>query len=91
MKMNRRGFLGAILVAGVAPAIMRADALMRVIPRRTLVYNLGDLELDGELLRYGTDERIEVYRLAGCIRLPTGSPLGAEEYDATTSRQFEVL
>lgn len=31
--MNRRGFLGSILALGAAPAIVRADALMRVVPR----------------------------------------------------------
>ncbi len=31
--MNRRGFLGAILAAAAAPAIVRADSLMRIIPR----------------------------------------------------------
>jgi len=30
--MNRRGFLGSILALGAAPAIVRADALMRVVP-----------------------------------------------------------
>lgn len=39
--MNRRGFLGAILAAAVAPAIVRADALMRVIPT--------DMAFDAEL------------------------------------------
>lgn len=33
--MNRRGFLGAILASAVAPAIVRADALMRIVPRET--------------------------------------------------------
>lgn len=28
--MNRRGFLGAILAAGVAPAIVRVESLMRL-------------------------------------------------------------
>lgn len=28
--MNRRGFLGAILVAGVAPAIVKASSLMKL-------------------------------------------------------------
>ncbi len=27
--MNRRGFLGAILAAGVAPAVVRAESLMK--------------------------------------------------------------
>lgn len=31
--MNRRGFLGAMLLAGAAPAIVRADALMKIVPR----------------------------------------------------------
>lgn len=35
--MNRRGFLGAILAAAVAPAIVRADALMRIVPRDAAV------------------------------------------------------
>lgn len=35
--MNRRGFLGAILAAAVAPAIVRADALMRIVPRATTI------------------------------------------------------
>ncbi len=30
--MNRRGFLTSILALGAAPAIVRADALMRVVP-----------------------------------------------------------
>lgn len=35
--MNRRGFLGSILVACAAPAIVRADSLMRIIPKRVVV------------------------------------------------------
>jgi len=31
--MNRRGFLGTCLALGVAPAIVRADSLMRVVTR----------------------------------------------------------
>jgi len=31
--MRRRGFLGAILATCAAPAIVRADSLMRVVPR----------------------------------------------------------
>ncbi|MEY5097641.1 MAG: hypothetical protein RJA36_360 [Pseudomonadota bacterium] len=32
---TRRSFLGSILALGAAPAIVRADALMRVVPRET--------------------------------------------------------
>lgn len=35
--MNRRSFLGAILAAAAAPAIVRADSLMRILPRETTV------------------------------------------------------
>ncbi len=33
MLMSRRGFLGMILAAAVAPAIVRASSLMKVVPR----------------------------------------------------------
>ena len=35
--MNRRGFLGGILALGAAPAIVRADSLMRIVPRGLIV------------------------------------------------------
>lgn len=31
--MNRRGFMGSILALGAAPAIVRADSLMRIVPK----------------------------------------------------------
>lgn len=34
--MNRRGFLGAILAAGVAPAVVKASSLMPVFVRKEL-------------------------------------------------------
>lgn len=36
--MNRRGFLGSILALAAAPAIVRADSLMRIVPMETIVY-----------------------------------------------------
>ncbi len=38
---TRRGFLGSILAACAAPAIVRADSLMRILPAETLVLS-GD-------------------------------------------------
>jgi hypothetical protein len=35
--LNRRGFLGSILVAAAAPAIVRADSLMRIVPMGAVV------------------------------------------------------
>src|SRR4051794_14876117 len=39
--MNRRSFLSAILAAGVAPALVRADSLMRIVPRETTLFTVG--------------------------------------------------
>lgn len=38
MGVNRRGFLKAILAVAAAPAIVRADSLMKVIPRNVEVW-----------------------------------------------------
>jgi hypothetical protein len=35
--MNRRSFLASMLAACAAPAIVRADSLMRIVPREILV------------------------------------------------------
>lgn len=35
--MNRRGFIGSILALGAAPAIVRADSLMRIVSRDALI------------------------------------------------------
>lgn len=40
---TRRSFLGSILALGAAPAIVRADALMRVVPVGTTVLQLADV------------------------------------------------
>lgn len=52
--MNRRGFLSALVLAPVAPAIVRADSLMKIIPKRTGI-------IVGELGRYDGIEVIEIY------------------------------
>lgn len=35
--MNRRSFLQSILLTATAPAIVRADSLMRIVPRDTTI------------------------------------------------------
>ena len=40
--MNRRGFLSSCLALAAAPAIVRADSLMRIVPRNT-----GIITFDG--------------------------------------------
>lgn len=39
--MDRRGFMGSILALGAAPAIVRADSLMRIVPRKRLTLSMG--------------------------------------------------
>jgi hypothetical protein len=52
--MNRRSFLQSCIALAVAPAIVRADSLMRVINRDTLILTeLGWQEQLMELLRNG--------------------------------------
>lgn len=41
--MDRRGFMGSILALATAPAIVRADSLMRVIPVETKILSLDDI------------------------------------------------
>lgn len=36
--MNRRGFMSSILALGAAPAIVRVNSLMRIVPRDRLVW-----------------------------------------------------
>lgn len=36
--MNRRGFLQSCLALAVAPAIVRADSLMRIIPQEVMLF-----------------------------------------------------
>lgn len=42
--MNRRGFLASVLAAAAAPAIVRSDALMRIVPRDRAVLTLDGSE-----------------------------------------------
>jgi hypothetical protein len=41
--MQRRSFLGSILALAAAPAIVRADSLMRVIPLKTSILIAEDI------------------------------------------------
>lgn len=45
--MNRRGFLGSILAACAAPAIVRADSLMRIVPMDLLVDDNAEAFAEG--------------------------------------------
>lgn len=38
--LSRRGFLASCIALSAAPAIVRADSLMRIVPRKMLVCDL---------------------------------------------------
>ena len=59
--MNRRGFLTSILAAGVAPAIVRADSLMRIVPMDAAFFYL-----DPTVPPYpGPASMVKLYSVAG--------------------------
>lgn len=51
MTTTRRGFLQACLALCVAPAIVRADSLMRVVPRDTTVLTAMEVSITIDQLR----------------------------------------
>ena len=62
--MNRRGFLGSILAAAAAPAIVRADSLMRIVPVDTIALETGELWVT-DLIRYDGLDLAAKLRLQG--------------------------
>lgn len=52
--MNRRGFLGAILAAGIAPAIVRSKSLMRcsgiIVPQTEILFAQGNTILTASII-----------------------------------------
>lgn len=63
--MNRRGFLESIIAAAAAPAIVRADSLMKIIVPPAPVYHTGGIVLgSGRLWIDPLCERMEPIDLA---------------------------
>lgn len=58
--MNRRGFLGAILAAAAAPAVLSACNVMRVRP----IYHLGELDTSPFLPEIWTQQLAEKFQAA---------------------------
>lgn len=88
--MNRRSFLGSILAAAVAPAIVRADSLMRIVPRSALVLDpyFRDVVACGQI---GAGD----FTMEWWTRLPPSFVTVAdlplrEYYDAVPFFEFEI-
>lgn len=91
--MNRRGFLGAILAAAVAPAIVRADSLMRIIPREQLVLHkaaqIGITEAPMEVFADGDMLALMEARIAAAL-LALGRRMEAELYIPSSVKLIEL-
>ena len=76
--MNRRGFLGSIIAACAAPAIVRADALMRVVPINTTMYGYDFRITDGHILmvQFDMSETGLIYA-KDFVKLPSPIPLSS--------------
>lgn len=96
MVVNRRSFLAGCLTLGVAPMIVRADSLMRIIPRDTTLilppadaYFLGDVVVveNGKVRRatYGDVDSREIGVITG-FDAETGEPMVEKDF----SRTYEV-
>lgn len=55
--MNRRGFLQSCIALAAAPAIVRADSLMRIVPRDTTILTpaMYDMSGNGNHLYWSAD------------------------------------
>lgn len=67
--MNRRGFLGSILVACAAPAIVRADSLMRIVPLDTTIITASEMIRRQELTYAEWAENIDGGSMGVIIKL----------------------
>lgn len=78
--MNRRGFLGSILALGAAPAIVRADSLMRIVPVQSTILLPGawrelsqyDIRVDAMIHRFDVACEIQgqITQLTATLQMP---------------------
>jgi hypothetical protein len=97
--VNRRGFLGSILALGAAPAIVRADSLMRIVAQETTIYVpdsaplllVPDMSFVTHAVR-GLHSRVEIDLLVQAIlrdSLRYGRP--TRDVRISTSRAYDPL
>lgn len=83
--MDRRSFIGSILALAAAPAIVRADSLMRIVPRGTTVlagmnpiFSGGPIVIDGLGFSYLNRDAVRLW----------AARVWAEAIDETFVRRF---
>lgn len=84
--MNRRGFLASMMALGVAPAIVRAESIMRVRPVIT-PYGIGDViapTIAGDVTEFMAGD---IVKWAGA---EFSGPAGMYVVTAVTRSGFEV-
>lgn len=71
--MDRRSFMGAILAAGAAPAIVRAGSLMRIVSRDTYTDPIFGMQWDNnhsiETLKWACEPPARVFNVPTRIRM----------------------
>ena len=75
--MNRRGFLSTCIAVCVAPAIVRADSLMKVIPRATEILSVNGFPIEFDTVA-GFGNRIYLLNSA---KMLFGDLLDSEAWD----------
>lgn len=92
--MDRRGFLASILAAGCAPAIVRADSLMRIVSRDTILLPFSDDYLAGfirESYRSGLSLRLDLFDGIRQYTLEAGFTYGFPVSDALRQSRQELI
>lgn len=86
--MNRRGFLGAMLAACAAPAIVRAESIMRIAAPEIIVSDVAAIVSQYEAL-YGFTA-MEIGRIEGFrFILSPDLPVFADGHMTTTKRRAQ--
>lgn len=86
--MNRRGFLGSILVACAAPAIVRADSLMRIVPIDTdvMLGRVHGMRWHGDRIIVRRWRRPRHDETEYSMIAPVAGPLICEEFTMTVEQ-----
>lgn len=89
--MNRRGFLGSILALGAAPAIVRADSLMRIVPVDTDVLQFKQYEWTTDYLDISIDNVLTDAPYRQVIKPVDGEDLSAMMARVFRERRPEII
>jgi hypothetical protein len=70
--MDRRNFIGSVIATLAAPAIVRADSLMRIVPMKSLILWGDGIHDDADALNAVLRGQ-DVYSKTDCLKLDRGA------------------